>query len=118
MEHLLPSDLKFLRALNTGKVTKLFYFQVCQCLEQTTTTSTTTTVKNGCGSPNWANDQWCDDENNNAGCNFDGGACCNNDFSGWNTYCQVYLVKLPKYSFLCVLKRNGKYPFSNFFAGL
>jgi len=41
----------------------------------------------GCGSPQWANDQWCDDENNNADCNFDGGACCFNDFSGWDTYC-------------------------------
>ena len=46
----------------------------------------------GCGSPQFANDQWCDDENNNAGCNFDGGACCNNGFSEWATYCQVYLI--------------------------
>merc|ERR1711971_1511869 len=36
----------------------------------------------GCGSPQWATDQWCDDENNNADCNWDGGACCNNDFGG------------------------------------
>ena len=43
----------------------------------------------GCGSPSWANDQWCDDENNNANCNWDGGACCNNDFGGWDTYCTV-----------------------------
>merc|ERR1712051_490124 len=41
----------------------------------------------GCGSPQWANDQWCDDENNNANCNYDGGACCFNNFSGWNNYC-------------------------------
>merc|ERR1712172_61399 len=41
----------------------------------------------GCGSPAWANDQWCDDENNNANCNYDGGACCFNNFSGWNNYC-------------------------------
>ena len=43
----------------------------------------------GCGSPSWANDQWCDDENNNANCNWDGGACCNNDFTGWDTYCNT-----------------------------
>ena len=30
----------------------------------------------GCGSPQWANDNYCDDENNNVACNFDGGACC------------------------------------------
>merc|ERR1711971_1317913 len=53
----------------------------------TTTTTTTTPTPSGCGIPVWANDIWCDDENNNAGCNFDGGACCNNDFSGWDTYC-------------------------------
>merc|ERR1712203_900850 len=41
----------------------------------------------GCGSPQWAEDQWCDDENNNADCNWDGGACCNNSFGGWDTYC-------------------------------
>ena len=47
----------------------------------------TTPPNNGCGSPSWANDQWCDDENNNAQCNWDGGACCNNNYAGWDTYC-------------------------------
>merc|ERR1719483_2014458 len=41
----------------------------------------------GCGSPTWAEDQWCDDENNNADCNWDGGACCFNDYSGYDNYC-------------------------------
>ena len=42
----------------------------------------------GCTYPHWAEDRWCDDENNNAACNnFDGGACCNNDRPGWNDYC-------------------------------
>jgi len=41
----------------------------------------------GCEFPQWANDQWCDDGNNNVDCNYDGGACCNNDVSGWNEYC-------------------------------
>merc|ERR1711971_825142 len=48
----------------------------------------------GCGSPQWANDQWCDDENNNADCNWDGGACCNNSFGGWDTYPQHVNVKI------------------------
>ena len=32
----------------------------------------------GCGSdnPTWIGDGYCDDETNNAGCNFDGGDCC------------------------------------------
>ena len=29
-----------------------------------------------CGFPNWATDSLCDDKNNNAGCDWDGGACC------------------------------------------
>ena len=58
-------------------------------IKTTTTTKTTTISASSCGSPQWAIDKWCDDENNNAGCNFDGGACCNNDHIGWNTYCQV-----------------------------
>ena len=33
----------------------------------------------GCASPQWANDNYCDDENNNAACKFDGGACCGPD---------------------------------------
>merc|ERR1712161_186732 len=41
----------------------------------------------GCGSPSWANDKWCDDENNNADCNWDGGACCFNEAQGWDNYC-------------------------------
>ena len=30
----------------------------------------------GCGSPIYKDDDSCDDENNNFGCNWDGGACC------------------------------------------
>jgi len=76
------------------------YCSACQCLEPSTTTTaaptttttttaapTTTGTPSGCGSPQWAEDQWCDDENNNADCNWDGGACCNNAFGGWDTYC-------------------------------
>ena len=76
----------------------MYLEQDCKCLEIftssttpsiPTTTKTTTISASSCGSPQWAIDKWCDDENNNAGCNFDGGACCNNDLIGWNTYCQV-----------------------------
>ena len=55
----------------------------------TTTTTTSTLTPSGCGSPQYANDQWCDDENNNPSCNFDGGACCDNNYSGWDDNCTV-----------------------------
>ena len=41
---------------------------------------------NVCGSPQWFGDGYCDDENNNAECGWDGGDCC-----GWNVithYCR------------------------------
>ena len=47
-----------------------------------TTQSPTTQPPSGCGSPQWANDMYCDDENNNPSCNYDGGACCSNSASG------------------------------------
>merc|ERR1719418_176866 len=53
------------------------------------TTAAPPPPSDGCGSPQWATDKWCDDENNNADCNWDGGACCNNDFGGWDTYCSA-----------------------------
>ena len=57
--------------------------------KSTKTTATTTTKPGECGSPQWEGDQWCDDENNNAGCNWDGGDCCNNNVAGWNQYCSA-----------------------------
>ena len=35
----------------------------------------------GCGSPQWKGDNYCDDENNNAECEWDGGDCCGDDIS-------------------------------------
>merc|ERR1711973_53303 len=48
-------------------------------------TTTALPPTSGCGSPQWANDQWCDDENNNAECNWDGGACCGDNVN--TQYC-------------------------------
>ena len=41
----------------------------------------------GCGSsnPSWIGDGYCDDETNNAGCNFDGGDCCGENIN--TQYC-------------------------------
>ena len=47
-----------------------------------------TAPPSGCEIPEWATDLWCDDENNNAECNWDGGACCPpHEVSNWNEYC-------------------------------
>jgi len=43
------------------------------------------------GVPHWVGDGYCDDENNNAICGFDGGDCCpgtaHAEFDGWDNYC-------------------------------
>ena len=42
-----------------------------------------------CGLPEWATDESCDDENNNAGCNWDDGACCGNNVDKeYCTFCE------------------------------
>ena len=49
----------------------------------------TLTVNTGCesGYPHFIGDGSCDDENNNVGCQFDGGDCCENDYYSWDDYC-------------------------------
>merc|ERR1712110_222737 len=50
-------------------------------------TENPSTPAGGCEVPQWARDQYCDDGNNNAECNWDGGDCCNNFKNGWDKYC-------------------------------
>ena len=71
------------------------YCTDCECLEG---------QNSGCGSPDFSNDQQCDDENNNEECNFDGGACCNNNIAGWDEFCTdcecLQVTKLRLWSFI------------------
>ena len=42
-----------------------------------------------CGSPHWQGDGYCDDDNNNAGCNWDDGDCCGDDVNTqWCNVCE------------------------------
>jgi len=61
----------------------------------TTTTKTTTTSSStdGCGSPEYATDSWCDDGNNNDGCNWDDGACCGDNVD--KEYCTLCECRDP-----------------------
>ena len=42
-----------------------------------------------CAVLEWAGDNFCDDENNNPECGFDGGDCCDNAGEGWDNYCSL-----------------------------
>ena len=41
-----------------------------------------TTTTAACGSPDYKKDGNCDDDNNNAGCEYDGGDCCPKSVEG------------------------------------
>ena len=41
----------------------------------------------GCKEPEYKGDGLCDDINNNAGCDWDGGDCCSQYKPNWNKYC-------------------------------
>ena len=37
-------------------------------------------------------DGYCDDDNNNEACQYDGGDCCDNSAPNWNAYCYVSTI--------------------------
>ena len=68
-----------------GKVTRYIYYHYAANSKiisfsldpnYTTTTTTSTTQSSGCAVPGWQGDSYCDDDNNNAGCDWDGGNSC------------------------------------------
>ena len=67
-----------MKTITISKLKSIFLIQ-----EETSPPPTDT-----CGSPEYSQDVYCDDENNNAGCNWDDGACCDNEMPDWNDYCE------------------------------
>ena len=85
------------------------------CPTTPTTTSIPTTItssKYDCALPDNANDEYCHDENNNAGCNYDGGACCPGDDPPrlWDAYCSVCecLEGICRFIFIVSMAKEGK----------
>merc|ERR1711910_228913 len=79
-----------------GDDVKTQYCKECLCLdpsEKATTTTTEAPCKDSCGSPQWKGDDWCDDENNNCGCEWDGGDCCGDNVK--TQYCDECLCLDP-----------------------
>merc|ERR1712172_210306 len=54
----------------------------------TPTTAAPTPAPSNCIT-HWIGDNYCDDENNNAACQFDGGDCCDNSTPNWDYYCSA-----------------------------
>merc|ERR1712032_305326 len=67
------------------------FCKACKCLDCTFVSKgdkCTKSIKKGCGSPNWKGDGNCDNNNNNAGCTWDGGDCCGAKNYGYCKKCK------------------------------
>ncbi len=59
----------------------------CDCLDPITPDETV--CGGSCGNPDGKGNGYCEDENNNAFCEYDGGDCCNNYAEDWSKDCFV-----------------------------
>merc|ERR1712032_1124834 len=62
-----------------GAKNKYTYCKKCKCLDCTYVAKGDACIKamkGSCGAPDYVGDKFCDDNNNNAGCNWDKGDCC------------------------------------------
>ena len=63
---------------------KTNYCSDCLCLDP----DVDSTCSGGCGAPDYTGDLFCDDNNNNCGCDWDGGDCCGDSGKGKQySYC-------------------------------
>jgi len=87
------------------------YCNDCKCKQsQPTPAVTTTPATGGCGMPAFVGDGFCDDNNNNAGCNFDDGDCCEpHENAFWNGYCEKCLCKNESPTPICKDDSSAKY---------
>jgi len=78
-----------------GEEVNTQYCSACECLDPSEQESS---EEEDCGSPQWFGDNYCDDENNNEACGWDGGDCCGeiND-----AYCSACECLDPNYEEVC-----------------
>merc|ERR1711988_1419089 len=81
-----------------GKNVKKAYCKECKCKDPNYKEDKN--CKGACGLSQYKGDGNCDDENNNCGCEFDGGDCCAGSVKGGKVktaYCKQYQCKDPKH---------------------
>lgn len=74
---------------NNGNPNQKTYCKVCKCLDPNPPKPSACSKQKG-NNPDYVGDGWCDAENNNAGCKYDGGDCCPNSKtkkSDWYKFC-------------------------------
>merc|ERR1712210_326188 len=76
------------------------YCKECKCKDPQYPDDHKHACKDKCTAPGYIGDGICDDENNNCGCGFDKGDCCNRSVKGGSvktTYCKECKCKDPQY---------------------
>merc|ERR1712037_982092 len=79
-----------------GGQVKTKYCKACKCIDPKNQGKPS---KSTCGSPKYKGDGNCDDENNNKGCDYDGGDCCAKSVKGGQVktkFCKVCKCIDPK----------------------
>merc|ERR1712178_623464 len=89
-------------AKTNGGSVKTKYCKACACLDPDNKSDSN--CKGGCQFPNYKGDGNCDDENNNCGCQYDGGDCCAKTVKGGKVngkYCKQCKCLDPNASSSC-----------------
>merc|ERR1712190_232272 len=83
-------------AKSLGKAVNKKYCKECKCLDPKNQQSAN--CKGACGNAKYKGDGNCDDENNNCGCDYDGGDCCAKSLGKAinKKYCKECKCKDPK----------------------
>merc|ERR1712037_157006 len=84
-----------------GGSVKTAYCKQCQCKCKDPNYKEDKNCKGKCGLQKYKGDGNCDDENNNCGCEFDGGDCCAKSVKGGKVqtaYCKQCQCKDPKHA--------------------
>ena len=85
------------------------YCTQCLCLDPSFQSSTNPSTT-GCSNPNWQGDGYCDDENNNANCAYDGGDCCGNNTNvEYCTHCHCLDPSFQTTTFQARIQSSGCY---------
>merc|ERR1712159_70434 len=83
---------------NNGKTNQYKYCKDCQCKDPSAKPAPGCKKKGRCMAISLKGDGYCDDENNNCGCNWDGGDCCGyNGKKDQRKYCKACKCLDPTY---------------------
>lgn len=94
----------------SGKAGQFNFCTKCSCLDCTfkvKVDSCKKAMKKGCGSPKYVGDGFCDDTNNRAGCNWDGGDCCGASNYKYCTACKCQDCNYKPKSDACTSEVKG-----------